>query len=208
MTLCFLGLGVVGFLIVALSYFFRKLRWVVLPMSCCLISVIVMVGFLGFFDWRITVISSNFISLLLIITMSLTIHLIVRYRILLEEYPTMDQKSVVFETMRIMAKPCFYTAITTIVAFCSLVVSDIRPVIDFGWMMTIGIFFAFVLNFIYFPAVLTLLPIGKRELAVRMEHGLSRSLSPPSLKAIRSTSSSCVLSWRCSVSIGISQVKS
>ena len=153
----FFGIGVVCFLILALSYFFRKLRWVALPMSCCLISVVFMVGFLGFLDWRVTVISSNFISLLLIITMALTIHLIVRYRILLEENPGTDEKTIVLQTMRVMAKPCFYTAITTIVAFCSLVVSDIRPVIDFGWMMTIGIFFAFVLNFIYFPAVLCLL---------------------------------------------------
>ncbi len=149
------GVGVVCFLILALSVFFRKLRWVALPMLCCLTSIVVMVGFLGFLDWRITVISSNFISLLLIITMSLTIHLIVRYRIVLQANPTADQKTLVFDTMRIMAEPCFYTALTTIVAFCSLVVSDIRPVIDFGWMMTMGIAFAFAFNFILFPAVLT-----------------------------------------------------
>jgi predicted RND superfamily exporter protein len=155
------GVGVLAFLVVALTYFFRKLRWVLLPMSCCLLTVSVMVGFLGFVDWRVTVISSNFISLLLIITMSLTIHLIVRYRILNEQNPDMDGKSLVFETMRTMFEPCLYTAITTIVAFCSLIVSDIRPVIDFGWMMTIGITLAFVFNFVYFPAVLVLLPPEK-----------------------------------------------
>lgn len=151
------GAGILVFLLMALVYFFRTLRWVLLPMSCCLISVVVMAGYLGFMDWRVTVISSNFVSLLLIITMSLTIHLIVRYRILNEEASTTDQKTLVFHTMKDMTKPCFYTAITTIVAFCSLIVSDIRPVIDFGWMMTIGIALAFVLNFLYFPAVLVLL---------------------------------------------------
>jgi predicted RND superfamily exporter protein len=155
------GVGVVAFLIVALTFFFRKLRWVILPLLSCITSIIVMVGFLGFFDWRITVISSNFISLLLIITMSLTIHLIVRYRIVIKHNPSGDQKSHVFDTMRIMAQPCLYTALTTAVAFGSLVVSDIRPVIDFGWMMTIGIAFAFALNFILFPAVLTFLPPEK-----------------------------------------------
>ncbi len=151
------GAGILAFLLAALVYFFRALRWVLLPMSCCLISVIVMMGYLGFMDWRVTVISSNFVSLLLIITMSLTIHLIVRYRILREQTPQADQKTLVLHTIQEMAKPCFYTAITTIVAFCSLIVSDIRPVIDFGWMMTIGISLAFVLNFLYFPAVLVLL---------------------------------------------------
>ena len=155
------GVGVVGFLIVALIFFFRKLRWVALPLLSCVTAIIVMVGFLGWLDWRITVISSNFISLLLIITMSLTIHLIVRYRIVIERNPSADQKTVVFDTMRIMAEPSFYTALTTAVAFGSLVVSDIRPVIDFGWMMTIGIAFAFILNFILFPAVLTFLPREK-----------------------------------------------
>ncbi len=151
------GAGILVFLLAALVYFFRALRWVLLSMSCCLISVVVMMGYLGFMDWRVTVISSNFVSLLLIITMSLTIHLIVRYRILREQTPQADQKTLVLHTIQEMAKPCFYTAITTIVAFCSLIVSDIRPVIDFGWMMTIGIALAFVLNFIYFPAVLVLL---------------------------------------------------
>ena len=89
--------------------------------------------------------------------MSLTIHLIVRYRILDEDNPEIEESTLVLNTMRDMIVPCFYTAITTIVAFCSLLVSGIRPVIDFGWMMTIGITFAFVVNFIYFPAVLVLL---------------------------------------------------
>ena len=152
------GFGVIGFLVLALVFFFRTVRWVVLPLACCFLTVILMVGFLGLVDWRVTVISSNFISLLLIITMSITIHLIVRYRILAGTQPTADQKTLVQDTVRIMAEPCFYTAITTIVAFCSLVVSDIRPVIDFGWMMTIGITAAFLLNFTFFPSVLALLP--------------------------------------------------
>lgn len=151
------GWGVIGFLILALYFFFRKLRWVVLPISCCLATASVMVGYIGFMEWRITVISSNFISILLILTMSLTIHLIVRYRGLCAENPDADQRTLVLETVRLMAQPCFYTAITTVVAFSSLVVSDIRPVIDFGWIMTIGIVLAFCLNFILFPSALILM---------------------------------------------------
>jgi len=151
------GAGVLGFLILALTLFFRKMRWVVLPLACCSITAWVMVGMLGLLDWKVTVISSNFISLLLIITMSLSIHLIVRFRIMQTAYPQKDQRTLVHKTIQIMAKPCFYTAITTIVAFGSLVVSGIRPVIDFGWMMTIGITLAFVLNFLFFPAALVLL---------------------------------------------------
>lgn len=151
------GLGVLAFLVLMLSLFFKKFRWVALPMGCCIITVLVMVGFLGLMDWRVTVISSNFVSILLIITMSLTIHLIVRYRDINDSNPGQSQKELVWETVRLMVQPCFYTAITTIVAFISLLISGIRPVIDFGWIMTIGIALAFGLNFIFFPAALVLL---------------------------------------------------
>ena len=151
------GLGVVVFIILILSLFFKKLRWVLLPVGCCLITTLVVIGFLGLMDWRVTVISSNFISILLIITISLIIHLIVRYQDLNQSKPGQDQKQLVRQTVSFMALPCFYTSITTIVAFCSLLVSGIRPVIDFGWTMTIGISLAFVLNFTFFPAALVLL---------------------------------------------------
>jgi len=151
------GLGVIAFLIFMLSFFFKKWRWVALPVGSCLITVVVMIGFLGLMDWRVTVISSNFISILLIITMSLIIHLIVRYQDLNDSNPGQDQKQLVRQTVGLMAQPCFYTSITTVVAFCSLLISGIRPVIDFGWIMTLGISLSFILNFIFFPAALALL---------------------------------------------------
>ena len=151
------GLGVLFLLFFRLSLFFKKFRWVALPISCCIITVLIMVGFLGFMDWRVTVISSNFVSILLIINMSLTIHLIVRYQDINNSNPGLSQKELVWQTVRLMAQPCFYTAITTIVAFTSLIISGIRPVIDFGWIMTIGIALAFGLNFVFFPAILMLL---------------------------------------------------
>ncbi len=155
------GIGVLIFLIVALGFFFKKLRWIALPMACCFISAFVMLGYLGLFDWKVTVISSNFVSILLIITMALTIHLIVRYRDLHAENPETNHKALVFQSATDMALPCFYTALTTAVAFSSLVVSGIRPVIDFGWMMTIGVVLAFSLNFIFFPSALGLLSPDK-----------------------------------------------
>lgn len=186
------GVGVIGFLVAALVYFFRKLRWVLLPTSCCVMSVSVMVGFLGFMDWPVTVISSNFVSLLLIITMSLTIHLIVRYRILARENPEADQHALVSQTVKEMAKPCLYTAVTTVVAFCSLIVSDIRPVIDFGWMMTMGITFAFVLNFIYFPAVLALLKPEKAVVRPDATRSFTVAIAGFTLKYVKPIITGCL----------------
>jgi predicted RND superfamily exporter protein len=116
-----------------------------------------MFGYIGFFQWRVTVVSSNFTSLLLIITLSLTVHLIVRYHELYTENKGADQHYLISETMKSKAVPSIYTALTTIVAFGSLLVSGIRPVIDFGWMMSIGICVAFLMSFAIFPASLMLL---------------------------------------------------
>jgi hypothetical protein len=151
------GIGVLCFIVIILALAFHKPRWVLLPMLTCIAAGLAMVGFLGLVDWPVTVVSSNFISLMLIITLSLMIHLIIRYRELNAADPSAGQYTLVRETIRKMAIPCFYTAITTMVAFASLLFSGIRPVIDFGWMMAIGIAASFLLAFILFPATLMFL---------------------------------------------------
>jgi predicted RND superfamily exporter protein len=152
------GVGVVLFIVLILAFSFRNIRWVVLPLAVCLTSALSMMGYLGWWNWPVTVVSSNFISLLLIITLSLIIHLVVRYRELASNKPEASQYELVSETVASKISPSFYTAITTMVAFGSLLISGIRPVIDFGWMMVIGITVSFILAFTLFPAALMLLP--------------------------------------------------
>ncbi len=155
------GLAVLVLLISFLYIAFRKPHWVYLPILTCGAAGLSMLGILGLLGWRVTVVSSNFISLLLIITMSLTVHLIVRYRELHADQPDSDQRILVGQTIRSKFLPSFYTAITTMVAFGSLIFSDIRPVIDFGWMMVIGISVAFFFTFTLFPASLVLIKAGQ-----------------------------------------------
>jgi predicted RND superfamily exporter protein len=154
------GAGILVFIIATLALIFRQIRFVVLPLITCALCLVIILGFLSWIDWRLTVISSNFVLLLLIITLALTIHLIVRYRELQSTNPESNQHKLVSQTVISMAKPCLYTVLTTIVAFTSLVVSDIRPVIDFGWMMTMGISLALVIAFIIIPAGMVLLGKG------------------------------------------------
>jgi len=155
------GLGVFFLLVVMLGVFFRRVRWVVLPMLCCFLSVIAMMGILATFGWAVTVISSNFISLQLIITLAIVVHLIVRYREYLVNNPQSDQRTLVFDTVRAKFTPCLYAAMTTIAGFSSLLFCDIKPVIHFGWMMSAGILVSLVLTFFLFPACVVLLPKEK-----------------------------------------------
>lgn len=153
--------SIVGLMVLALAIFFRSLRWVVLPVATAALCVGYTVGLLGYFEWQATVISSNFISLLGITTISLSIHLIVQYREFLLTRPELGRDDLVFATIRAKFAPCLFTAITTIAAFGSLTVSGILPVEDFGWMMCIGIVVSLVVTFTFFPAMLLLLAVGK-----------------------------------------------
>ncbi|MBT6274525.1 MAG: MMPL family transporter [Chromatiales bacterium] len=151
------GSGVGLFIIVTLTLIFRRARWVFLPIASCIFVGLLMVGFLGFMHWKVTVISSNFISLMLIITMSMNIHLVVRYRQLKIDRPNDGHIDLVLLTTRRMFWPCLYTALTTILGFCSLVFSGIKPIIDFGWMMSIGLGVTFLTSFLLFPTLLVLI---------------------------------------------------
>ena len=152
------GSAVLVFLIATLWTIFRQLRWILLPVITCSFSVLTTSGFLGLFGWEVTVISSNFISIQLIITMAITIHLIVRYRELARLNPQIDQRQLILDSTMFMARPCTFAVLTTVVGFASLVLSGILPVMNFGWMMSAGIGVSLFLTFLIFPVLLMQMP--------------------------------------------------
>ena len=156
------GLGVIGLIVVMLVVLFRKVKWVVLPALTCGLTIVIMMGYLGYVSWATTIVTSNLTSLLTIITMAMTIHVVVRYRELYAGNPEMSNRELIFATIRKVAKPCLYTSLTTIVGFGSLIVSQIPPVMDFGKMMAIGIAISYVLCFVFLPAALMFFPKGKQ----------------------------------------------
>ena len=148
------GLGVFAFIILTLWYVFRKLIWIIIPISSCFFSVVLMIGFLGFIGWKVTVISSNFIALMLILTMAMNIHMSTRYLQLSKQFPDRSKFEILILTTKKMIWPIFYTVITTICAFMSLVFSEIKPIIDFGWMMTFGLITSLIITFTLLPTLL------------------------------------------------------
>lgn len=148
------GLLILIFTIITLLIIFKSIKWVISPLLICVMVIITMLGILGFLNWPVTLVSSNFISLLFIITLSMNIHLMVRYREIFNKEQKLTQKELIFLSVKKMSIPCFYTSITTIVAFGSLVISDITPVIDFGYMMAIGITISYIFTFTLLPNLL------------------------------------------------------
>jgi len=161
---------------IMLFVIFRRPRWVLLPLLSTAIAVLLTIGLLGYLRQPTTVISSNFISLLAIITISLSIHLIVRYRELRAEHPGLRHVDLVFQTMTDKFAPCVYTALTTMVAFASLITSDIVPVMDFGWIMCVGIAISFLVTYSFFAGMLLLLPKGSASVTLYHQPRLTRFL--------------------------------
>jgi len=158
------GLGVFLFIVATLWYVFRRLIWVIVPISSCFFSVIIMTGLLGLLGWKVTVISSNFIALMLILTMAMNIHISTRYLQLSKQFPKLNKFNLISLTTSKMFWPILYTALTTIFAFLSLVFSEIKPIIDFGFMMTFGLIISFLVTFTLLPTLISLLKFNKVSL--------------------------------------------
>ncbi len=148
------GLGVLLFIIATLWFVFRKLIWIIVPISSCFFSVIIMMGLLGLLGWKVTVISSNFIALMLILTMAMNIHMSTRFLQLTKQFPKIKKTKIILMTTGKMFWPIIYTVLTTICAFLSLIFSEIKPIIDFGWMMTFGLITSFLITFTLLPTLL------------------------------------------------------
>ena len=142
------GLGVFVFIIITLWIVFRNIKWVIFPLLACVSSVIIMIGLLGLLGWKVTVISSNFIALMLILNMAMNIHLTVRFLQIKNEFPEFTKSQAVVEASKKMFLPILYTVLTTICAFMSLIFSGIKPIIDFGWMMTLGLIVSMLITFL------------------------------------------------------------
>jgi len=149
------GLGVLLFIIATLWFVFRKLIWIIIPISSCFFSVLIMTGLLGLLGWKVTVISSNFIALMLILTMAMNIHISTRFLQLRNDFPNSNNFEIISMTTGKMFWPIIYTVLTTVCAFLSLIFSGIKPIIDFGWMMTFGLIISFIITFTLLPTLLS-----------------------------------------------------
>ena len=163
------GLGVLLFIIATLWFVFRKLIWIIVPISSCFFSVVIMMGLLGLLGWKVTVISSNFIALMLILTMAMNIHMSTRFLQLRKSNPSKSNLQILTLTTGKMFWPILYTVLTTVIAFLSLIFSGINPIIDFGWMMTFGLITSFIITFTLLPTLLSFAPT--KNMSVKEDEG-------------------------------------
>ncbi len=175
------GLGVLIFIIITLWFVFRNLLWIVVPLSSCFFSVIIMMGLIGLLGWKVTVISSNFIALMLILTMAMNIHISTRFLQLKKDFPSKNNFEIISLTTSKMFWPILYTVLTTIFAFLSLIFSEIKPIIDFGWMMTFGLITSFIITFTLLPTLLNFAPTNNISVKKEQKSKITNLLGQISL---------------------------
>ncbi len=176
------GVGVLLFIIGTLWFVFRKIIWIIVPICSCFFSVTIMTGLLGLLNWKVTVISSNFIALMLILTMAMNIHMSTRFLQLKKNNPKTNNLQIILMTTSKMFWPILYTVLTTICAFLSLIFSEIKPIIDFGWMMTLGLITSFIVTFTLLPTLLNFLSSEKTNIKEQNKSMITEFLSKISIK--------------------------
>ena len=159
------GVGVFAFIILTLWLIFRNIKWVIMPLLGCATSVIIMIGLLGLIGWKVTVISSNFIALMLILNMAMNIHITVRF-LQLKKFSQLNKDEAVLDASKKMILPILYTVLTTVCAFLSLIFSGIKPIIDFGLMMTLGLIVSLIVTFLLLPSLLSIFS-SENEIIIR-----------------------------------------
>ena len=176
------GIGVLLFIIATLWFVFRKIVWIIVPISSCFFSVLIMTGLLGLLGWKVTVISSNFIALMLILTMAMNIHMSTRFLQLKKNNPDLKNSEIILMTTSKMFWPIIYTVLTTICAFLSLIFSEIKPIIDFGWMMSLGLITSFIITFTLLPTILNFLSSEKTTIKEQNNSRITEFLGRVSIK--------------------------
>ena len=170
------GFGAIIFILIVLFIVFRDPLWMIACISNCLASLTLMIGTVSMLGWKVTVISSNFIMLMLILSLSMTVHIVVRYRQLLSSYIDLPNSKVLMIAIKNMYKPCLYAALTTVFAFATLYTSGIKPVMDFGLMMCVGIAITYFTSFLFLPLLINFLNPQSIQIANNLKKGIFSSI--------------------------------
>ncbi len=176
------GIAVLCVMAIMIWFAFNEIRWILLPLTCVGAAAVATTGIIGMLGWPISAVSSNYLALLLIFGLSLMIHLVVQYDELNVPESTDDRKQRIIDVLKRKFAPSFYTILTTIIAFASLVVSNIRPVIDFGWIMVVALIVNLLVAFTLFPALLSLSSPRTKPVPEDLTRRVTRQLAEWSLK--------------------------
>jgi len=118
---------------------------------------------------------------MLILTMAMNIHMSTRFLQLRKDFPDKNNFEIISLTTNKMFWPIIYTVLTTVFAFLSLIFSGIKPIIDFGWMMTFGLITSFIITFTLLPTLLNFAPTKNISIKKEQDSKITTFLGSVSL---------------------------
>jgi predicted RND superfamily exporter protein len=133
---------------------FQSVVMTLLPLGVSGVAVLFAYGLMAAAGWRMTMISVILIPLILAVGVAHSVHVINRYRLNFEN--GLDNEAAVVDSIRRLARPCFFTSITTVIGLLSLLVSELEPVHEFAVTAAAGVFAAFVISMTFLPVMLLL----------------------------------------------------
>lgn len=148
-------------LAVVMWLFFRNLSFVILSIVVCIFTLAISSGIFALLGYKITIVSSNYISILFVVNISLIIHLIVSYLENIKKYKNADKKRLILITALQKTTPSFYAIATTMIGFLGLMFANIMPIVHLGVVMAVGVLVALIFTFVIFMSFMMLVRIPR-----------------------------------------------
>ena len=137
-------------LIFVLGFLFRHWVYVVIPLLTVTLTAIWILGFMSLTGKGLNIMTYMVPTLLFIIGVSDSIHLLSRMNIYLSKDNNLE--IALINSMRDMGKALFLTSLTTAAGFLALLYASIEVVRDLGLFIAIGVFIAYFLTMTFIPA--------------------------------------------------------
>lgn len=153
----------IGFaiMLVFLYLCFKEFKGVFLPFLAVVLSVLVAMGSIYFFNWKVQLPTILLPIILIAIANDYGIHLISEYQMIIRKEPDLDKSKVIKKVMKTLSGPVIVSGITTIIGMLCLQSHLIVPAKQLGVLAAIGISFALAASLILIPAILSFLPKSK-----------------------------------------------
>ena len=168
-----LALPILLLVVLVLFVNFRSIRGVLLPLFIMLASILWTLGLMGLLGRKITIVGVMLPTLILIISSSYSIHFLNQYfRNIFDSGPRIQRVEHAFSSI---GRTIILAAMTTIAGFAALTVNRIRPMMELGIFVLIGVFIGMALSLTFLPSTLSMLPVpGKRLHAASETSGFNR----------------------------------
>lgn len=165
-----LALPIVLLVIAVLYINFKSSRGIILSLTIMITSIIWTLGLMGIFGKTITMVGVMLPTMILIISSSYSIHFLNQYY--KDIFANTDKIKNIENSFNQIGKTIILAALTTIAGFAALAINKIRPMMELGVFVLIGVFIAMLLSLTFLPGILCILRKPKEKLYAMLEGSL------------------------------------